>query len=243
VAVQWLLSSAHRTNDKVTIIEGTRASAIAQVLAKQTGKPVSQFTQIIDHPPASLGLPSWAAGKTAEGFLFPDTYELLPTMTPLQILQRMVSQFKTEIAGINLVAAAHAGSTTPWHVLIVASMAQAEAGSVSDFGPIADVAWNRLQAGMKLQFDSTVFYAMGTYGTYVKTAAQKNYPSPYNTYLHGGLPPGPIGNPGILAIKAALHPPQDHYLYFITDTRHKPYKTHFTSSYAKFQMWQQEFQG
>ncbi len=96
---------------------------------------------------------------------------------------------------------------------------------------------------MPLQFDSTVFYAMGTYGTYVKTTQQKNFQSPYNTYLHTGLPPGPIGNPGLAAIKAALHPPHGGWLYFITDTRHKPYKTYFTASFSQFQQWQQEFQG
>jgi UPF0755 protein len=164
-------------------------------------------------------------------------------MTALQILQMMVSEFKRQIGTINLVAAARNEFTTPYHILIVASLAQAEAGSNADLGPIARVVWNRLRNGMKLQFDSTVFYAMHSYGTYVKTQAQKNYVSPYNTYLHAGLPPGPIGNPGIAAINAALHSPHVGYLYFITDTRHKPYKTYYTSSYAKFQQWQSEFQG
>jgi UPF0755 protein len=243
IVVNWLLSSAHRINDQITLIEGLRAVQIAHLLAKQSGLPVSQFTQIIDHPPAALGLPSWAAGKTAEGFLFPDTYTLAPKMTALQILQMMVSEFKHQIASIDLVAAAHKVFTTPWHVLIVASLVQAEAGSVSDFGKISRVVWHRLQDGMKLQLDSTVFYAMGTYGTYVKTQAQKNFPSPYNTYLHAGLPPGPIGNPGIAAIQAAVHPPHGNWLYFITDTRHKPYKTYFTASFSQFQQWQREFQG
>ena len=83
IAVQLLLSSKARIANKVTIIEGTRASAMAEQFAKRTGYKASQFLQIIDHPPASLGLPSWAAGSTAEGFLFPDTYTLLPKETPL----------------------------------------------------------------------------------------------------------------------------------------------------------------
>lgn len=240
LAVQYLLAPGHRVNDQVTIIEGTRASAIAQTLAKQTGIPVAQFTHIIDHPPASLGLPSWAGGKTAEGFLFPDTYQLLPKMTALQVLQKMVTEFKQKIGAINLVGVAHAKSTTPWHALIVASMIQAEAGSTTDFGKISRVVWNRLRDSMPLEFDSTVFYAMGKYGTAVN-ASQRNFPSPYNTYLHTGLPPGPIGNPGVAAINASVHAPDGPWLYFITDTRHKPYKTYFTSSLSQLQAWQRQF--
>jgi UPF0755 protein len=243
LAVQWLLSSAHRSSNQITLIEGLRAVRIAQLLAKQSGLPVSQFTQIIDHPPASLGLPSWAAGKTAEGFLFPDTYTLAPKMTALQILQMMVTEFKRQVAAVNLVGEAHNVFTTPWHALIVGSMIQAEAGSVSDFGKISRVVWNRLKTGMKLQFDSTIFYAMGTYGTYAKTLQQRNFNSPYNTYLHAGLPPGPIGNPGIAAIQAAIHASHGPWLYFIADTNVKPPVTKFTASYSQFQTWQQEFQG
>lgn len=240
LAVQYLLSSQHRANDQLTIIEGTRASAIAQELAKQTGIPVSQFTKIINHPPASLGLPSWAGGKTAEGFLFPDTYTLLPKMTALQILQMMVTEFKKQVSSINLVGTAHKVFTTPWHALIVASLIQAEAGSPKDFGKISRVVWNRLGTSMPLQFDSTVFYAMGKYGTHVN-AQQQSFPSPYNTYQHTGLPPGPIGNPGAAAMQAAVHATKGDWVYFITDTRHKPYKTYFTASLPVLQQWQREF--
>jgi UPF0755 protein len=240
LAVSYLLSAAHRLKDQVTIIEGMRASKIAQILSHQTGIPVSQFTQLIDHP-SQLGLPSWASGaKTAEGFLFPDTYSLLPKESALQILRTMVSEFNTQVNGINIVSESHKVYTDPWHVIIVASMVQAEAGSVSNFGPIARVVWNRLQRNMPLEFDSTVFYAMGTYGTAI-TKADENFKSPYNTYAHTGLPPGPIGNPGIAAIEATLHPPKGDWLYFITDTRHKPYVTHFTNSLTQLQQWQAEF--
>jgi UPF0755 protein len=239
IAVDYLLSAAHRINDQVTLIEGWRASQIAIALSRATKIPVGQFLQLIDHP-AKLGLPSWAGGKTAEGFLFPDTYTLVPHMTALQILQMMVSEFKQQVDSINLATAAKKVYTTPWHVLIVASMVQAEAGSVANFGPIARVVWNRLTQGMKLQFDSTVFYAMGKYGT-AATYAEEHYPSPYNTYLHAGLPPGPIDSPGLAAIEATVHPPRGNWLYFIADTKKKPVKTYFTGSYAQFQQWQQKF--
>jgi UPF0755 protein len=239
-AVQYLLSSKHRISDQVTIIEGTRAVAIAQQLSQHTKIPVSKFTYLIDHP-SQLGLPSWASGaKTAEGFLFPDTYDLLPGESALQILRSMVAEFKQQVNGINLVSAAKRVNTDAWHILIVASMVQQEAGSPSNFGPIARVAWNRLQQGIHLDFDSTVFYAMGKYGLYA-TAQEEKYNSPYNTYEHAGLPPGPIGNPGIAAIKATLYPPHGSWLYFITDTNKKPYHTYFTASYSQFEAWQAEF--
>ncbi len=239
-AVSYLLSSAHRLNDTVRIIEGTRASAIAKELAAKTHLPVSQFTELIDHP-SQLGLPSWASGaKTAEGFLFPDTYDLLPHESALKILRAMVAEFNQQVTSIDLVSAAKKVNTDAWHTLIVASMVQQEAGSPSNFGPIARVVWNRLGKSMPLEFDSTVFYAMGIYGTAI-TAKQEKFNSPYNTYEHTGLPPGPIGNPGIAAIQATLHPPHGNWLYFITDTRKKPYVTHFTNSLTQLQQWQAEF--
>ena len=239
-AVGYLLSSAHRLNDVVRIIEGTRASAIAKMLAKQTHLPVSEFTKLIDDP-SKLGVPSWASSaKNAEGFLFPDTYDILPHESALTILRAMVAEFNQQVNGINLATEAKKVNTDAWHVLIVASLVQAEAGSQKDFGKIARVVWNRLAANMPLEFDSTVFYAMGIYGTAIN-AKQEKFNSPYNTYQHTGLPPGPIGNPGIAAIQATLHPPHGDWLYFITDTRHKPYQTHFTNSLTQLQTWQREF--
>ena len=214
-AVTYLLNVKNRIKDQITITEGMRASAIADLLAKQTHLPVSQFTDIIDHPPASLGIPSWSQGKTAEGFLFPDTYTLLPHESALQILKTMVSDFNTQIAKINLTGEAQKVFTTPWHALIVASLVQAEAGRPSDFAQISRVTWNRLAQNMKLQYDSTVFYGLGIYGTAANSQQIKSN-SPYNTYAHAGLPPGPIGNPGVAAMQAAVHPVKGNILYFIT---------------------------
>ena len=152
----------------------------------------------------------------------------------------MVSEFNTQVAKINLTGEARKVFTTPWHALIVASLVQAEAGNPQDFGKISRVVWNRLGKNMPLEFDSTVFYAMGTYGT-AATGAQTHFKSPYNTYLHTGLPPGPIGNPGVATMLAAVHPVKGNILYFITDTRKKPYKTYFTASLSQLQAWQREF--
>src|SRR5262249_17764260 len=117
-----------------------------------------------------------------------------------------------------------------------------EAGSTQDMPKISRVLWNRIILNRPLQFDSTVFYALQKYGTSL-TQAQTRTQSPYNTYIHAGLPPGPIGNPGKNALLAALNPVKAHYLYFITDTKHKPYKTYFTASLKQFNQWKIQFQG
>jgi UPF0755 protein len=164
----------------------------------------------------------------------------LPGESPLKILQTMVSDFNKQVASIKLASAAPVVHTTPWHVLIVASMAQAESGP-GDFGKVARVAWNRLIHHMALHFDSTVFYGLRIPGNQqaAATPAEVKKDTPYNTYLHPGLPPGPIGNPGLDAIKAALHPTDGTWLYFITDL--KTQKTYFTASYAQFQKWESKF--
>ncbi|MGN6795574.1 MAG: endolytic transglycosylase MltG [Streptosporangiaceae bacterium] len=242
LAVQFLLSAKYRTQTKVLITEGTRASTIATQLAAATGYKASAFTDIIKNP-AQLGLPSWAPkGVSAEGFLFPDTYTFQPKETPLEILKQMVQEFNQNVATIHLVSEAAKVFTTPYHALIVASMIQAEGGRVKDFPGISRVVWNRMKFHMRLQFDSTVFYAMGKHGTAI-TLQDEKFKSPYNTYLHTGLPPGPIGNPGVDAMQAAVHPVKAGYLYFITDTRHAPYVTYFATSLQKFNQLKQKYQG
>ncbi|MGN6678559.1 MAG: endolytic transglycosylase MltG, partial [Streptosporangiaceae bacterium] len=244
LAVNLLLSATARTETKVTITEGTRGLTIASQLAAATGYKASDIYDIIKNPPADLGIPSWAPkGITAEGFLFPDTYTVLPKEKPIEILKQMVQEFNTNVATIHLVSESAKVFTTPYHALIVASLIQAEGGRLQDFGGISRVVWNRLKFHMKLQFDSTVFYAMGKHGTAI-TLQDEKYKSPYNTYLNLGLPPGPIGNPGTDAMQAAVHPVKAGYLYFITDTSAKPpYPTYFANTLQKFNELKQKYQG
>ena len=241
LVVKYLLDPKYRIKVSVTITEGTRATTIAKELATATKIPASTFQKIIDKPPAALGLPAWAPkNMSAEGFLFPDTYNFIPHETAMKILQTMVQTFNQQVATIHLVSEAKKVFTTPYHALIVASMVQAEGGRVQDFPGISRVAWNRFKLGRRLQFDSTVFYAMHAHGTSI-TLKDEKFPSPYNTYLHTGLPPGPIGNPGLDAMLAALHPVKKNYLYFITDV--KTGKTYFAANYAQFQQLQRQYQG
>jgi uncharacterized YceG family protein len=208
-----LLNPKNRVQLVVTIPEGKRTSQIILLLAKATSIPAADFQKVVSNP-AGLGLPSYAGGKV-EGYLFPATYDIQPGETALQILQAMVQRFDVEAQQVNLVSAARNVGLTSAQVIIEASMAQAEGGSVSDYPKIARVIINRLRNGMHLEFDSTVLYGLGKYAVSA-TIPETKIPGPYNTYLNAGLPVGPICNPGDLAIRAILHPATGNWLYFIT---------------------------
>lgn len=208
-----LLNPKDRVQLTVTIPEGKRASQVVLILAKATSIPASQFQAVINKP-AQLGLPSYANGKV-EGYLFPATYTIQPNETAAQILKAMVARYNVEAQAINISSAARAVHLSAQQVIIEASLAQAEGGSVSDYPKIARVIANRLKIGMHLQFDSTVLYGLGKYAVSA-TIAETKTPGPYNTYLNAGLPVGPICNPGDAAIQAVLHPATGNWLYFLT---------------------------
>jgi UPF0755 protein len=147
----------------------------------------------------------------------------------------MVQSFSQEATTINLAAAAKQGKISESHAIIVASLVQAEGGRLQDFPKIARVIYNRLATGMELELDSTVMFAMDKYGIRA-TIAQTHFNSPYNTYIHTGLPPGPIDSPGDAAIKAALHPAAGNWRYFVT-VDPKTGLTKFTNSPAEFRLF------
>jgi UPF0755 protein len=122
---------------------------------------------------------------------------------------------------------------SPQQLLIIASIIQAEGGAV-DFTKVSRVIYNRLKIGMPLQMDSTVHFVMESRGDIFLSTKSTLINSPYNTYRKYGLPPGPIGNPGLNAMKAALSPAAGDWLYFITVA---PRDTRFTSSLEEFNTW------
>jgi uncharacterized YceG family protein len=215
LAYAALLNPKNRVQLTVTIPEGKRASQVIATLAKVMKLPLKDFQQVIDHP-AQLGLPSYADGKV-EGFLFPATYAIEPHETALQILQAMVARYNVEAQQINLAAAAKKAGLSERDVIIEASMAQAEGGSVSDYPKIERVIINRLKIHMALQFDSVLLYGLNKYAINV-TDKQIATPGPYNDFQHQGLPPGPIANPGNAAIEGVLNPARGDWLYFLTVT-------------------------
>ena len=238
LAYALLLNPKNLVQVKVTIPEGWRLSQVVSWLGSKSGLPASAYAKALKDP-ASLGLPGYANGK-AEGYLFPATYEVLPHETAVGVLKGMVQRFDQEAAAVNLVTAAKQVHLSPGQVIIMASLVQAEGGRLSDYPKIARVIYNRLAQGIPLQLDSTVLYGLNTYGI-LASDQQLNSPSPYNTYKHKGLPPGPIDSPGNAAIQAVLHPASGPWIYFVT-VNPKTGETLFTSSQAQFQQFRQELQ-
>ncbi|MCL4448916.1 MAG: endolytic transglycosylase MltG [Actinobacteria bacterium] len=149
-----------------------------------------------------------------EGLLSPNTYFVTRFVSDRTIIDMMLTQFTLEARQTGLNNSAKLVGLNPYQTLIVASIIQQEGKLAGDLPKIARVIYNRLSAGMALQMDSTVRYALG-YNPTVLTVADTKVNSLYNTYLHKGLPPTPISAAGPAAIQAALHPANGNWMYFV----------------------------
>ena len=158
-------------------------------------------------------LPPGSQPDSLEGYLFPDTYHFSRHATPLQILTAMVHRFRQASAQLGIDRTGMARTVT------MASLIEKEVGQDTERPLVAGVFVNRLAKSMPLATDPTVIYAALLDNRWRGTiyASDLKSPSPYNTYLHTGLPPGPICNPGLASLRAAMHPPQTDYLYFVSD--------------------------
>ena len=169
--------------------------------------------------------------KDAEGLLFPAQYTFAKGTTALQAVQAMVDRFTSETTAQQVLQGSKEFS--PNQLLTIASIVQAE-GDAKDFAQVSRVIRNRLAIGMPLQLDSTVHFVKGVRGQIFLSTQSTLINSPYNTYKRYGLPPGPIGSPGIDAMKAALKPADGDWLFFITVA---PGDTRFTKSIEEFNSW------
>jgi len=211
--VTILVDPSQMSQETVTIPEGKRTSDIVKILAKNTDFKAKQFQAVLADP-AALGLPASAEGNP-EGYLFPATYTITPADTPQSILAAMVAKGQSVMTELGLDAQAEQVGLTAHEVLTVASMLEFEANRTEDYPKVARAIYNRLDIDMALQSDATVAYANGLSGEVWTTSEQRDIDSPYNTYKHTGLPPGPIGNPGKATIDAALHPADGPWLYWV----------------------------
>ncbi|MEV4224173.1 endolytic transglycosylase MltG [Nonomuraea sp. NPDC049725] len=229
-----LLHPDARLRLTVTLKEGLRLSDTFTQLAEATGRSVKEF-ETAAKKPDELGLPSYAKGKL-EGYAFPATYEFQPKATASEMLGQMVERFNQSAEKHDLKAAARKRGFTAHQMLTIASIIQAEAGRHEDMPKIARVIYNRLdhQPEMHLRMDSTVMYAWKRYKT-AATHAELEIDSPYNTYKHLGLPPGPIANPGDHAIEAALNPARGSWLYFVATDPSRSSVTKFATTEAEFE--------
>ncbi|MBU6243643.1 MAG: endolytic transglycosylase MltG [Actinomycetales bacterium] len=236
-ALALMLDPASRAASRLVLPEGLRMTQTISLAAEATDLPESAFKKALESP-TGLGLPAWAKDRP-EGLLFPASYDLAGDETAADVLSRLFERFGQASTDLNLVQRSKELGLEPSEVLTIASIVQAE-GHPDDFAKVARVIYNRLEAGMPLQMDSTVAYGLGVTDL---TLSQEQLASdtPYNTYVNEGLPPTPINSPGEAAMRAALEPAKGKWLYFVTvnpDTG----ETKFTRSYEKFLQFKQEFQ-
>ncbi|MFJ3219428.1 endolytic transglycosylase MltG [Kitasatospora sp. NPDC086801] len=210
----------------LTIPEGWRGYQIYVAIDRKLGLPEGTTQRTAQEQGAELGLPDFAKGSP-EGYLFPATYSVTDGTTAIDLLKQMVERAGKEFSRDDANVVAQNLGQSLYGLVTVASMVQGEADNTEDMGKVARVIYNRLAKGMPLQLDSTINYALGR-STLNTTVTDTRLDSPYNTYLHPGLPPTPISNPGRQAIMAALDPAQGDWLYFVTV---KPGDTRFTDSF------------
>lgn len=241
---QIVAALQHGTSDQktITLREGYPLRELAKTVeAKTIGSAADYLAAAKD--------PAWAATYTFlpaksgnpdapyEGYLFPDTYLIDPKAGVRGLIKEQLDQFGVVFSADLRSQIASATPARPAQtiqsIVILASMVDREANNVTagDRGNVCSVYYNRLKAKMSLGVDATLLYALKRL-TPEPTAAELGLNSPYNTRLYGGLPPGPISNPGKAALLACINPPQTQYLYYFTD---RAGVTHFETNGADFE--------
>ncbi|WP_432505345.1 endolytic transglycosylase MltG [Kineococcus arenarius] len=206
-AVALLLDPTSKITTRLTVPEGLRVRQVVELVGEQTPIAAADVEAALADP-AAIGLPA-SAGGNPEGYLFPATYEVDPDESAVELLTSMVDRTKQALAELGV------PPEREHEVVVMASIAQKEARTPEDMAKVTRVLLNRIEDGMNLQLDSTVSY--GTDGTTVTTTAeQRATDTPWNTYMHPGLPAGPISNPGEAALRAAVNPEPGPWMFFVT---------------------------
>ena len=212
-ALQALLDPESKGDHTLTIPAGVSKQIVKDRL-KKVGNFTDEQIEAAYADTAGIGLPAEAGGNV-EGWLAPGTYDVSENATPKDLIKKMVSQTVTRLKELKV------SKEDYQKVLTKASIVEREVNREQYYGQAARVIENRLEQtdgethGL-LQMDSTVQYGLGRYGGIPSEAETQDANNPYNTYVHKGLPPGPIGSPGEAAVKAVLNPPAGSWLYFVT---------------------------
>jgi UPF0755 protein len=216
--VFWKIAEGRIYVQKVTVREGWTMFDIADELEKVGVMNGDDFLRVARDPTPILDLAPHA--HSLEGFLFPSSYEFTRRVTPELVAETMIKQFRKEWASLRPSAEAPlpAGLDVS-QVVTVASLVERETPLPEERPVVAGVFYNRLKRNEPLQCDPTVQYALALKGEMVRTITHEDLAtnSPYNTYKHPGLPPGPIANPGEVALRAAIDPAQTDFLYFVAN--------------------------
>jgi UPF0755 protein len=195
------LESGSQNTLRFTIPEGSNIKQTAKIVAKTIDIDEAEFIRI-------------ATDKNLEGYLMPETYFATPEMSQEQIIEMMRNEFNKKITP-DMYERAKEMNVEFKDVVIMASIIEKEAENPQEKPMISAVFYNRLKKKIMLQSCSTVLYAMEVNKAKL-TAQDTRFRSPYNTYIHYGLPPGPISSPGIESIKAALYPAKSEVLFFVS---------------------------
>jgi UPF0755 protein len=221
--VFWKLANGQVYQQPFTVREGETMFDIARELETAKFMRAGDFLFAAGDPRPVLDFAPGA--QTLEGFLFPATYELPRHPVASELTAEMVRKFREEWK--HVVSPPAGGPSDEGdhrvvnRIVTLASLVERETPKPEERPLVAGAFENRLRKGMRLQCDPTVIYGMERLGKYDGTLTGKDlsFDSLYNTYEHGGLPPGPIGNPGEASLRAALHPAQTNYLYFVANTQ------------------------
>ena len=236
-ALAALLDPASKVTNRLTIPEGWTARQVFSAWAKRTGLDTADFVAAAKDTRA-VGLPAYAKG--IEGYLYPATYDVPVKPTASGIVKMMVARYLQEAKKIGVTdVAARLGLKDPSAFVTLASIVQKEVNRDEDMPKVARVVLNRMKAHQKLQFDSTLKYLYPDDNSLLLRPGQIKNPSRYNTYIHAGLPPGPISNPGAAALEAAANPTAGNWKYFITVNPDSG-ETRFTASDAQWGKWRQQ---
>lgn len=226
--IAYTLLDSRRSSITFRVVEGSRIEEIAEAIDRTRlfGFSGADFLALVragapidPDLAALLGVPTvdGIAQVSLEGFMFPNTYVLPPTMTALELRDQLLEAFVSAV-GDTLINDARAQGWTMRQVVALASIVEREAVWDDEHVLIASVYRNRLDIDMLLQADPTVQYALngarGRWWTNITQADYVNVVSPYNTYLNKGLPPGAIANPSLSAIRAVVYPAESSYYYF-----------------------------
>ncbi len=229
--IQKLTAGQAAPTIAVTIPEGLSIEETAGTVAADSSAPVPEFEEAArrtDYGYAFLDNPDV---KTTEGYLFPAKYDFEKGVTARQIVDRLLEQYLLETQELDIADAKEHLDLTEHQIVTVASLIEKEAASPEEKPLIASVIYNRMRKDTPLQIDATIQYALKRPKANLSLVDLK-VDSPYNTYEHKGLPPGPICSPGRESLQAALHPANTNYLYYVLETNRE--KHFFTKSYDEF---------
>jgi UPF0755 protein len=216
-----------------------RITAVNQIAQEKRGVnprlDAERYLALTSRSPVATRFAGDGKQHSLEGFLFPATYQFTRRTTSRQLVREQLKAFRRAWAKVDL-RYARSKNLTPYDVLIIASMIEEEVIAPKERRLVAAVIYNRLREGMPLGIDATIRYALDVPPTESLRVSHLSHPTPYNTRIHAGLPPGPIANPGLASMQAAAHPADVDYLFFVR----KPDKVHhfFTRSEQEFLEYQ-----